>query len=373
MRRHRSSGYLATLSIATLTALAGLIGCGNHPQACADEFCVETFSSGFEETECADGTDCVFAEVFFVAQVDGIYINDLRVEDVQLVLDDREVGVEGAADLSQDNDLIVRLALDASYSITEAGAEEAVRSSAMAFVDSLPDEARVAVAMFASEEEVPIFLDLEGTSTNVDTYYDRADAKRVIEEQYRAKADESSLAFTKLYDAVTFWSEFEISSRYGVAQPVLVVFTDGQDNWSQEFDNAPDARDHLDSVAPTQKVYALGLGDDVDEEALDVLSQGRFYSAASSGDLEEAFETIAEDLSSIYQYRALVPEVAEGIAAELRVGHGGDEVAITFDMGPSAEGSEAASCSCDASGRGAGPIGISALLGLAVLGVRRFR
>lgn len=371
MRLHRLARTAAIASIGTFAASAGLAGCDNHPNACADEFCVELFSSGFEETACDDGTDCVYAEVFFVAQVDGSHINDLEVDDVQLVLDDREVGVEGAGELTQDNDLIVRLLLDASYSITEAAAEEAVRSSAMAFVEYLPDEAQIAVATFASEDEVPIFLDLDGTNTSEETYHDKADARRVIEDQYRAKADESSLAFTKLYDAVTGWSEHEISSKYGVAQPVMVVFTDGQDNWSQDFDNALDARDHLDSVAPYQKVYGLGLGEDVDEEALEVLSEGRYYSAASSGDLEEGFENIADELSSIYQYRALVPEVAEGVSTELRVSHGGDEVAITFEMGPSSTTSETTGCRCDAGGRPGSNTWIAALFAMALLGVRR--
>lgn len=371
MRRHRLVWTVAIASIVTFAAFAGLAGCVHHPEACADEFCVELFSSGFEETACDDGTDCVYAEVFFVAQVEGSHINDLGVEDVQLVLDDREVGVEGAGDLTQDNDLIVRLLLDASYSITEAGAEEAVRSSAMAFVDYLPDEARIAVAIFASEDEVPIFLDLAGTNTSEETYHDQADARRVIEEQYRAKADESSLAFTKLYDAVTRWSEHEISSQYGVAQPVMVVFTDGQDNWSQDFDNAQDARDHLDSVAPSQKIYGLGLGDGVDEDALQMLSEGRYYSAASAGDLQEGFENIADELSSIYQYRSLVPEVAEGVSTELRVSHGGEEVAITFEMGPSSKADEASGCSCDAGGQAGSSVWIAALFALAFVGVRR--
>ncbi len=372
MRRHRPIWTATIATAATLAAFAGLTGCGHHPEACADEFCVELFSSGFEETACGDGTDCVYAEVFFVAQVDGSHINDLDADDVLLVLDDREVGVEGAADLTQDNDLIVRLLLDASYSITEADAEEAVRSSAMAFVDFLPDEARIAVAMFASEDEVPIFLDLGGTNTAEETYHDRADARRVIEEQYRAKPDESSLAFTKLYDAVTRWSEHEISSEYGVAQPVMVVFTDGQDNWSQDFDNAQDARDHLDAVAPHQKIYGLGLGDGVDQEALEVLSEGRYFSAASSDDLQDGFENIADELSSIYQYRSLVPEVAEGVDTELRVSHGGEEVAITFEMGPSNKAQEAGGCSCDAGGQARSDLWLAALfMALGLVCVRR--
>ena len=373
MGRHRLAWTAAMAPVLILAAFAGLAGCKHHPQACADEFCVELFSSGFEETACDDGTDCVYAEVFFVAQVNGSHINDLEPEDVLLVLDDREVGVEGTGHLTQDNDLIVRLLLDASYSITEAEAEEAVRSSAMAFVDYLPDEARIAVATFASEDEVPIFLDLDGTSTENETYHDKEDARRVIEEQYRSKPDESSLAFTKLYDAVTRWSEHEISSEYGVAQPVMVVFTDGQDNWSQDFDNAQDARDHLDAVAPRQKIYGLGLGDGVDEEALEVLSEGRYHSAASSGELQEGFENIADELSSIYQYRSLVPEVAEGVPTELRVTYGGDEVAITFEMGPSNKTQEAGGCSCNSGGRTGSAPWIAALFTLALLGLRRAR
>ncbi len=366
-------GSVWTVAVASIVALAGLAGCGNHPEACADEFCLELFSSGFEETQCDDGTDCVYAEVFFVAQAAGGHINDLGAGDVQLVLDDREVGVEGAGHLTQDNDLVVRLLLDGSYSITEAGAEETVRDSAVAFVETLPDEAVTAVATFASEDEVPIFLDLAGIDVTLDSYYDKDDAKRVIEERYEAKASESSQAFTKLYDAVTAWSEVEISSRYGVAQPVLVVFTDGLDNWSQDFETAGDARDHLDAIAPHQKVYAVGLGDGVDEEALQILSEDRYYSASSSGDLRQAFESVADDLSSIYQYRALVPEVAEGVSAELVVSHGGEDVAITFPMGPSSQSNDAAGCGCDAAGAAGGPTPwIAALLAITLLGLRRF-
>ena len=80
------------------------------------------------------------------------------------------------------------------------------------------------------------------------------------------------------------------------------------------------------------KVYAIGLGDDVDEEALRVLSEDRYYLASDATQLEAAFAAISQDLAAIYRYRVLVVNRDDGAVAHFSLTYGGATLQTTFTL-----------------------------------------
>ncbi len=355
---HLSAATVLTTALISVTAFAtscnggsadgdsgylfdtGAPGSSDSSTNCVDGLCIEVYDALYTIQECdgAPGEVCTYANVFFVLQDGGSNVRDLDLDDLEMTINDREVGVEGAEALTQENGMLVDLLLDRSFSITESGATDPVRTAAYSFVENLPDDAFVSIAMFASEEEVPLLLQVgEAPSADSGSFY-RVDAylhelQGLIFHTYEPYETATSASFTKLYDAVGRLSTFAPSNPTLQLLPsVMIVFTDGTDTASTNWRDAAALRRDLDDYRPDQKIYAVGLGDDIDRDALNTLSQGRAYLANSGQDLEAVFEQVNEDLSAIYQYRILVAETEPGASAKMVITYGGTTLAVQQTM-----------------------------------------
>jgi len=250
------------------------------------------------------------------------------------VIGTRDVGVEGSVALTQQNGLQVDLLLDRSYSIKAANAESTVRQAANAFIAALPDDAQVKVSAFASEATVPEVLGSQGSDYYYSVGSESSALTTIINSAYSPYQIESSLAFTKLFDAAVGLAEDATTNDAALAAlpSVAVLFTDGTDTASTGYDTAVEARTAMTSAKPNMKVYAIGLGNDVDEQALATLSEDRSYSAAEQTALSAAFEEVAGQLGAIYRYRVLVPQANYAAQGVLTVENCGETSVTNFVM-----------------------------------------
>lgn len=320
-----------------------LVACSDNYTACYDT--VPEPAPGTCDTQyttcqeaCPAPTDsepsCVYANIYFLATCNGANVNELAADDVTVVIGTRDVGVEGAVLLTQQNGLQVDLLLDRSYSITEAQASETVRTAANDFLDALPEDAKVRISAFASEQQVPEVLGGQSTSYYYDVASERETMRSMIVSSYSPYQSESSAAFTKLFDAAVGMASSATAEDTSLAAlpSVAVIFTDGTDTASSNYDTAAEARSAITSTKPGMKVYAIGLGNDVDEAALETLSENRYYSAADQATLGEVFEDVANQLGAIYRYRVLVPSAQYAAPGRLTVNHCGETQVVEFYM-----------------------------------------
>lgn len=297
-------------------AAAVSAGCSGD---CSGDFCVEVLDSAFEVDRCAPdaGTTCTFAAVHFSATEKGAPISDSSELTATMTVNGRDVGAEGASSFSTSGPaLAVQLLLDRSFSVREAGAEASVRDAATRFIDSLPAAAKVRVLVFASEVQVPILVVAPECATNVGDFMDKDAAKQTVADCYAAHDAATSVAQTRLYDAVASVP----AGRRGVPN-VLVVFTDGADTASMHVRTPEAARDALRSRIPNMKIFAVGLGAAPSEAALTTLSDGKFFRADDSAALDGAFAAVGSDLRSIHVFRSLVAGREAGTEGTLEVTH----------------------------------------------------
>jgi hypothetical protein len=300
--------------------------------------CATAYSSCGDSCPSEQPQPCIYADVYFLANCDGVNVHDLSPPDVQVTIGDRNVGVEGSVLLTQQNGLMVDLLLDRSYSIHAADASTTVRVAADGFLEALPPEGRVRVSSFASEANVPEVLGSAGQSH----YYrvdaagpERADLDLLISASYQPYANESSVAFTKLFDAAVGLAESAAPSDISLSAlpSVAVIFTDGADTASLLYANADLARAAMRAAKPAMKVYAIGLGEGIDEGALRTLSEQRFYSAANESSLVQVFQEVASKLGAIYRYRVLVPSAVANAEGTLTVSYCNETSVQDFTMG----------------------------------------
>ena len=300
-------------------------------EICDGGLCVEVIKAAFTEQPCdgAPDQDCTYANAFFTVTHDDENVLGLGDDDVTMLIDNREVGVEGTKDLASSNALLVKLLLDASYSITESESGEQVKESALTFVEGLPAQAKVAVASFASEETVPTYLCADGSSgSSSGFFHSRAEGYAAVNQQYTPHPALTSAAQTKIFDAVANMARTEPNGATAYAPEVMVVFTDGADTASETYDRATSVRSVIDETV----VYAVGLGDAVDTEALTALADGRVALAENPAELDAAFEDIANEIAAIYQLRILVSEGKDSADADLTINHGGGSVTASFGI-----------------------------------------
>ncbi|MCH2108258.1 MAG: VWA domain-containing protein, partial [Polyangiaceae bacterium] len=276
---------------------------------------------------------CTWATAMFSLTKDGKSITDLTEEQVSMLIDGRDPGAEGLKALEKDSGLIVRLLLDSSYSISEAGAADGVRDAAVSFLQSLPEESRVAVGQFASEGQVPTFICADGTEGTQSVEYSSSSASvQTVENYYRPYTSPTSKSQTSIFDAAVRWSSFRTSDSALLLPRVMVVFTDGKDTASNIL-TAQQARSEITANDGGLSVYAVGLGSDVDVEDLNTLSEGRSFLASDEEELKEAFEQVADELSALYRLRILVSRTSPNAEANLTINYNGSTTSRDIIMG----------------------------------------
>ena len=265
------------LCILFFGSFATLTSCG--PSDCVGDSCIEIISGFYSREPNANGVGTsTYASVYFTFTEKGFSIGNLTTNNMSMIVNGRDTREEGGKRLTLSNGLIVNLLLDRSFSITKSGSEEAVRSSALSFINSLPNEGRVGIGFFASETAVPIFTDLDDNTSTVTSNLYSKESAAIIAAKYKAYDSEISEAQTRLYDATAHMCEFTPeSSALKRLQSVMVVFTDGRDTASKYSRSAKDVWYWCKKENPKLRIYTIGLGSDIDESALRTISDGRFF------------------------------------------------------------------------------------------------
>jgi hypothetical protein len=273
---------------------------------------------------------------YFSVRNNGAPVTDLSRDDVSVLVDGVDPGVEGGLSLNRDNKPFVQLLLDASYSITEADAEGSVKEGARAFVEGMPEGTWFVASQFASEESVPIGLEpscqplpsVRAAGTALNAY----DAYGVV----------TSAAATKLFDAVSTGAaelnatQVRNATRGGVGldvlatkQRILVALSDGSDTASNLVASAADTRGYLDRCGV--RAFTLSLGSDIDEATLDTIAGEDTLRASTADDLAASFEAVATELKSYYSLRVVTADpIAISASSSLTLDYRGETLTATF-------------------------------------------
>lgn len=229
-------------------------------------------------------------------------------------LPDRESIQTGTEESEQ---LSTYFVIDASDSIVQANSEAAVRDSVSKTVVSLSGLSDFNYRQFATQIKT-----LPNGINELD--YDPDDR------------------FTSLYHAIDVTLD-DIANNPNKRQKVMIVFTDGQDNFSRNYykndtlpyfidpnftkdDTYQYLLDRIQTIANNTQggltLYTIGLGDKIDQERLTELAgltQGAFVLAESANDLEASFSEIFGLIRSTYTLSYLSPNKGKPNFLSLRI------------------------------------------------------
>lgn len=169
------------------------------------------------------------------------------------------------------------LVLDSSGSLSSSEVED-IKTAAKSFINNMKDTDYAAVIDF--DTDVTVVQGFTNDKTLLTSAIDSI------------SSGGSTSLYDAIYDAVTL-----TSSQSG--QKALIVMTDGQDNHSSQ-----DETDVINyALSKSIPIYTIGMGDGVNTTVLTGIANdthGMYYSAPSSSDLTELYNTISNVLSNVY-------------------------------------------------------------------------
>ncbi|HVX30808.1 MAG TPA: VWA domain-containing protein [Nitrolancea sp.] len=184
--------------------------------------------------------------------------------------------------------LTVMLVLDTSLSMAESGKIQSAKDAATAFVNQMRPIDRVGLIQFDSE------FSLRSPFTS-----DHAALVNKIEQL-------TPQGNTRIYDALYLALQ---QTKAASGSKAIVVLTDGQDTES--------AIDLVHALALVHdsgiRVYTIGIGSDIDANALDQIaaeSGGRSYSAPTAEDIGYTFQLMSNQLRNRYEIDYRSPATA---------------------------------------------------------------
>ncbi len=198
----------------------------------------------------------------------------------------------------QSDALSTYFVVDASDSIVQAGSTDAVRESVSKTIISLYGLSDFYYRQFATQ--------VRTLSSMRELTYDRTDG------------------FTSLYHAIDLTLD-DIAANTNTRQKAMIVFTDGDDNYSQNYPpnlSKNDTYNYLLGRIQTTAantlgglaIYTIGLGNGIDETRLTEIAeatQGAFVAASSVEDLNEKFSEIYSLIRSTYTLSYLSPNLGD--------------------------------------------------------------
>jgi Mg-chelatase subunit ChlD len=214
----------------------------------------------------------------------------------------------------------------------------AARNAAKSFKNNLASNAQVGVVSYSDSSRVDIGLTLLNTSDNkalIDTAIDGISAG----------------GWTAMGDGMADANTLLINGR-SQSRKVMVVLTDGNTNSGSDQDG-----DNAVAIANANgiTIYTIGLGTNLDESLLRGIASaagGKYYNAPTSVDLQNIYNTIAQDISD-YD----VTEVQYGVDGftpydynfqdsieHYTLRFDGYDLDYTFDAGSEYGGSSAGEC-----------------------------
>jgi hypothetical protein len=200
----------------------------------------------------------------------------------------------------QSDTLTCYFVIDASNSISQAGSTNAVREAVSKLVVSLAPIAKLNYRQFATQVK---------TITSV-----------------RELSYNDTDRFTSLYAGID-QTLTQISQNTDNSQKVMIVFTDGEDNYSQNYYanlSAPNATTSADvytylsnristtSINGGLAIYTIGLGNNIDVAKLTELAnlgKGAFVNATDQNALNDKFSEIYRLIKSTYALSYFSPNL----------------------------------------------------------------
>jgi len=217
----------------------------------------------------------------------GIAIKDLKLEDVSISEDGQTIE-PGSLNLVTDQPIYISLLLDTSGSMSGPKID-AAKEAASQFITGLNPDDRIAVTTFNSE-----------IANLIDFSTDHNAAANLV-----TGIDVAPGSGTCLYDSA--YEAIQKTAGLPLGRRAVIILTDGKDTLPS---GAPCSKLNLDDVIDLAKegntrvpVYAIGLGDNIDEQGLTrlaTLTGGRYYEAPNATKLKGLFAQLLDTLQSEY-------------------------------------------------------------------------
>jgi len=223
---------------------------------------------------------CFVNIMFQVTEENGGGVDTLVTDDFTVLEDNEKVSPTESAMHIRKKDAIpytlyTVLMLDNSRSV-EANLAE-IKEAALDFVGMITTQQKIAVYMFSEE---PILLQDFTEDTGALT-----DAINSIEPGY-ATTD----LYGSLLEGLSRWEDRYSTSE--VSQGFLVVFTDGSDTQGSH------SKYEVINARGAKKLYAIGLGDEIEPEVLEEIGNAGFFPIADVSELREKFRDVQAEMSS---------------------------------------------------------------------------
>ncbi len=214
-------------------------------------------------------------------------VKDLKVENIS-ISEDGQVLTPESLELVADQAVYISLLLDTSGSMV-GGKIEAARDAAGQFISGLKENDRISVATFNSS-----ITSLINFST------DRQAAKNLVNAITTLQGSGTCL-YDSVYEAVQKTAALPLGRR------AVIILTDGKDELPTggvcsklTLDDAIDLASEGNTRVP---IYAIGLGQNVDQQGLERLSKltgGRYYQSPDASQLTALFGQLQDALQSEY-------------------------------------------------------------------------
>ncbi|MGA9521531.1 MAG: hypothetical protein WBV82_08715 [Myxococcaceae bacterium] len=255
---------------------------------------------------------------FTVDTCDGEPVAQLTADKFRLLEDSAQVSAfesqQRIRPRAQDMRMYTLLLLDLSGSILRSGDYPRLREAADAFLDRMfahdPGMHRVGIFAFDGRKELTQVVGFTGERAVLEAGLDSLEVSECsVSADCAAFVDRRTCAgwrcvddSTNLYGAVlngTSAVEAAVASNPDIPhrQGALVVFTDGTDQAARVSRDAA-----VDAVNDTRaRVFTVGLGGEIDKDALEDFGKDGFFTAQSADTLSESFGEVATRLTSLAQ------------------------------------------------------------------------
>ncbi len=298
-------------------ALLVALGCGAPPEEGhplrSDCLELKLLENGFSTSKPAR------VSLFFTVDTcDGEPVAQLTADTFKLLEDGAQVSAfesqQRIRPRAQDMRMYTLLLLDLSGSILRSGDYPRLREAANAFLDRLfandAEMHRVAIFAFDGRKEITQVVGFTGSRAELDAGLATLEVTECsVSSECAAFADRRTCAgwrcvddSTNLYGAVlngTSAVEAALATNPQIPhrQGALVIFTDGTDQAARVSRAAA-----VEGVEDTSaKVFTVGLGGEIDKDALKALGKNGFFSVQSADTLSAAFDEVATRLTALAQ------------------------------------------------------------------------
>ncbi|MCK6539603.1 MAG: VWA domain-containing protein [Anaerolineales bacterium] len=233
-------------------------------------------------------------------------VRDLTTDSITAAEDSQKVELRNLR--PADEPIAVILVMDTSGSMSGPKIADA-RSAASNFIGEMKENDRAAIMTF--DENVKLQMDFTANHTDI---RDRL-----------ARIDASPGSGTCLHDAA--YQAVQLASTLPSGRRAVILFTDGVDETASggracSVHTLQDVVELASQGGTRTPIYALGLGNRIDEKSLQRVAEltgGRYIYAPDSSQLEEVFQTLSNQLRSQYvlSYKSFAAPGAHTLAVSV--------------------------------------------------------